>query len=108
MPEKSISNFKKNKMSSPSSDSEDNDPHQKKDHFDKNDEPNDDKIESLVIGIIAAISFLLLSVPEVDSWFQKCIPDDALKLITKALIIFVIVYISNRLMEIYLPKENRK
>lgn len=56
-------------------------------------------INFLLICTTAAVLFLLLSLPSVDHWMSCSIPNFYYRLLIKALIIFVVMYILDRILE---------
>ena len=61
-------------------------------------------VELFAMAIMVTLVFIFLQLPPVEAWFARYIPDFEYRLITKALLFFVIVYLLDRL-TVYIRAE---
>lgn len=54
-------------------------------------------VEFFSLAIMATLVYIFLQLPPVEAWFERYIPDFEYRLISKAILFFVIVYILDRL-----------
>lgn len=54
-------------------------------------------VELFAMAIVATLVFIFLQLPPVEAWLARYIPDFEYRLISKALLFFVIVYLLDRL-----------
>jgi hypothetical protein len=54
-------------------------------------------VELFVLSVVATLLFLFFQLSGVESWFKRHIPDNNYRLVAKALLFFVLIYILDRI-----------
>ena len=64
--------------------------------------PSFKKIQNYyLLPFVASLTLLFLLLPPIQTWFQSEVPNIPFRLLIQALIIFVVVYIVERLLYLY-------